>query len=71
MAFKPVAFNEPPFQGIAYRGPLSEAAEAVNQEVVMTDMMGEILGGKRVDLAVRDAHLRCIQIYKSFGLKGE
>ena len=37
----------------------------------MTDMMGEILGGKRVDLAVRDAHLRSIQIYKSFGLKGE
>ena len=71
MAFKPVAFNEPPFQGIAYRGPLSEAAEAVNQEVVMTDMMGEILGGKRVDLAVRDAHLRSIQLYKSFGLKGE
>lgn len=70
MAFKPVAFNEPPFQGLAWRGPLSEAADAVNQESVMTDMFGEILGGKRVDIAVRDAHQRCVGIYQSFGKKG-
>ena len=68
--FKPVAFNEPPFQGMAYRGPLSEAADAVVQENVMTDMMGEVLGGKRVDLAVRDAHLRAVQIFQSFGKRG-
>jgi multiple sugar transport system substrate-binding protein len=68
--FKPVAFNEPPFQGLAYRGPLSEAADAVNQENVMTDMMGEVIAGKRVDLAVRDAHLRSVQIYQSFGKRG-
>ena len=71
MAFRKVAFNEPPFQGIAWRGPLSEASEAVNDSNVMTDMMGEILGGKRVDLAVRDAHVRSVQIYKDFGKKGE
>ncbi len=70
MAFKAVAQNEPPFQGLAWRGPLSEAAEAVNQESVMTDMFGEILGGKRVDSAVRDAHQRCVGIFKSFGKKG-
>ena len=70
MAFRPVAANEPPFQGLAWRGPLSEAAEAVNQESVMTDLMGEVLGGKRVDIAVRDAHQRCVQIFKSFGKKG-
>ena len=70
MSFKRVAFNEPPFQGLAYRGPLTEAADAVGQESVMTDLMGEVLGGKRVDLAVRDAHLRCVQIFQSFGLKG-
>jgi multiple sugar transport system substrate-binding protein len=68
--FKPVAFNDPPFQGLAYRGPLSEAADAVNQENVMTDMMGEIIAGKRVDLAVRDAHLRAVQIFQSFGKRG-
>ena len=70
MAFKAVAQNEPPFQGLAWRGPLSEAAEAVNQESVMTDMFGEILGGKRVDIAVRDAHQRCVGIFQSFGKKG-
>ncbi len=70
MAFKKVAMNEPPFQGIAWRGPLSEASEAVSDSNVMTDLMGEVLGGKRVDLAVRDAHLRAIQIYKDFGKKG-
>jgi hypothetical protein len=43
----------------------------VNDSNVMTDMMGEILGGKRVDLAVRDAHVRSVQIYKDFGKKGE
>ncbi|HEX2186787.1 MAG TPA: ABC transporter substrate-binding protein [Chloroflexota bacterium] len=68
--FRPVAFNEPAFQGLAYRGPLSEAADAVNQENVMTDMMGEILAGKRVDEAVRDAHLRCVQIFQTYGRKG-
>ena len=36
----------------------------------MTDLMGEVLGGKRVDIAVRDAHQRCVQIFKSFGKKG-
>ena len=69
-AFRPVAFNEPPFQGLAYRGPLSAAADAVGQENVMTDLIGEVIGGKRVDLAVRDAHLRAVQIFQAFGLPG-
>ncbi|MBI3972617.1 MAG: carbohydrate ABC transporter substrate-binding protein [Chloroflexi bacterium] len=69
-SFMPVALNDPPFQGLAYRGPLTEAADAVGQENVMTDMMGEIIAGKRVDLAVRDAHLRCVQIYQAFGFRG-
>jgi multiple sugar transport system substrate-binding protein len=68
--FKPVSFTEPPFQGVAYRGPLSEAADAVSAENVATDMMGEILAGKPVEAAVRDAHFRCVAIYQSFGYKG-
>ena len=68
--FKTVAFNEPPFQGTAYRGPLSAAAEGVDQQNVVSDTMGEILAGKPVVAAVRDAHLRCVDIYQSFGLKG-
>ena len=68
--FKPVAFNEPPFQGLAYRGPLSEAADAVDAQNVLTDMVGEILAGKAVDAAVRDAHNRAVGIYQSLGFKG-
>ena len=70
VAFQPVAFNDPPFQGVSYRGPLSEAADAVEQQSVQTDMMGEILAGKPVIAAVRDAHLRAVDIYQSFGYKG-
>lgn len=70
VAFQPVAFNDPPFQGVSYRGPLSEAADAVESQSVQTDMVGEVLAGKPVIAAVRDAHLRCVDIYQSFGYKG-
>jgi multiple sugar transport system substrate-binding protein len=68
--FKTVAFNEPPFQGNSYRGPLTAAAEAVGAQNVVSDMMGEVLAGKPIIAAVRDAHLRCIDIYQSLGFKG-
>ena len=68
--FKTVAFNEPPFQGSAYRGPLTAAAEAVDAQNVVSDMMGEILAGKPVIAGVRDAHLRIVDIYQSLGFKG-
>ena len=68
--FKTVAFNEPPFQGNSYRGPLSAAAEAVGFQNVVSDTMGEILAGKPVIAAVRDAHLRCVDIYQSLGFRG-
>lgn len=70
MGFKPVALNDPPFQGVAYRGPLSEAAEAVDNQAVSTDMIGEILAGKPVEQAVREAHFRAVQIFQAFGRKG-
>lgn len=69
--FMKVAFNEPPFVGNAWRGPITEASEAVGSENVATDMMGEILGGKPVEQAVRDAHQRAVGIYQSFGLQGK
>jgi multiple sugar transport system substrate-binding protein len=68
--FKPVSFTDPPFQGLAYRGPVSEAAEAVADQNILTDMMGEILAGKSVDAAVRDAHQRCVQVFQTYGLRG-
>jgi multiple sugar transport system substrate-binding protein len=68
--FKPVHFNPNPSTGVAYRGPFSEAADAVSQQSIATDMIGEILAGKPVIQAVRDNHLRCVEIFQSFGLKG-
>ena len=68
--YKPVLFNPNPSTGVAYRGPYSEAADAVSQQDVATDMIGEILAGKPVIQAVRDAHLRCVEIFQSFGLPG-
>ncbi len=68
--FRPIAFSEPPFPGVAWRGPLSEAADAVSAQNVATDMMGEILAGKPVAQAVKDAHDRCVKIFKEFGFKG-
>jgi multiple sugar transport system substrate-binding protein len=70
-AFRPISFNEPPFPGMAWRGPVTEASEAVSGENVATDMMGEILAGKSVEAAVRDAHDRAVSIYQSFGFKGK
>jgi multiple sugar transport system substrate-binding protein len=68
--FMRIAFNEPPFVGVAWRGPITEASEAVSGESIITDMMGEILSGKPVEQAVRDAHQRAVGIYQTFGLKG-
>ncbi|HEX2185624.1 MAG TPA: extracellular solute-binding protein, partial [Chloroflexota bacterium] len=68
--YRQIAFSEPPFPGNSWRGPITEASEAVGGENVITDMMGEILGGKAVEQAVRDAHQRAVGIYQSFGLRG-
>jgi multiple sugar transport system substrate-binding protein len=68
--FERVAWNEPPFRGLAHPGPLTAAADAVGIQNVFTDMFGQILQGKKVEDAVKEAHDRCVKIYKEFGLKG-
>jgi multiple sugar transport system substrate-binding protein len=68
--FKPVALAEPPFPGLAWRGPITEASDAVGAQNVLTDMMGEVLAGKPVAQAVKDAHDRAVRIYKELGFKG-
>jgi len=68
--FEKVAWNEPPFRGLAHPGPLTAAADAVGIQNVFTDMFGQILQGKKVEDAVKEAHDRCVKIYKEFGLKG-
>lgn len=68
--FKAVAFNDPPFIGVAHRGPNTEASAAVSSQNVATDMMGEIMAGKPVPQAVQDAHNRAVSIFQAFGFKG-
>ena len=68
--FKPVALAEPPFPGLAWRGPITEASDAVGAQNVLTDMMGEVQAGKPVAQAVKDAHDRAVRIYKELGFKG-
>ena len=34
-------------------------------------MMGEVLGGKRAEDAVKAAHERAVRVFKEFGAKGE
>ena len=62
----PGGLQRAPVPGMAWRGPVTEASEAVSGENVATDMMGEILAGKGVEAAVRDAHNRAVSIYQSF-----
>ena len=69
--YKPVATGEPPLPGdAAWRGPNTEASDAVSTQRVITDMMGEVLNGKAPAQAVREAHDRAVKIYKEFGFKG-
>jgi multiple sugar transport system substrate-binding protein len=68
---EPIAWSEPAFKGLAHPGPLSAAADAVGIQNVFTDTMGQVLQGKKVEDAIKEAHDRCVKIYKEFGLKGE
>jgi ABC-type glycerol-3-phosphate transport system substrate-binding protein len=69
--FESITWAEPPFRGLAHPGPLSAAVDAVGSDNVLTDMMGQILKGKKVEDAVKEAHDRATKIFKEFGLKGE
>jgi len=70
--FEPVAWNEPPFSGVAWRAKApSPATDAVDKDNIPTDMIGQILQGKSVEEAVMEAHTRAVRIFQDFGLKGE
>lgn len=66
-----IAWNETVFRTYAHPGPFTSGAEAVEQEALLTDMVGQILKGKKTEDAVKETHARAVKIYKDNGLKGE
>jgi multiple sugar transport system substrate-binding protein len=70
LKFREVSQAERPVAGDAYRGPQTDASEAVLFPQIATDMMGEVLAGKPVEQAVRETHLRAVRIYQQFGQPG-
>jgi ABC-type glycerol-3-phosphate transport system substrate-binding protein len=70
LKFREVSQAERPVAGDAYRGPQTDASEAVLFQQIATDMMGEVLAGKPVEQAVRETHLRAVRIYQQFGQPG-
>ena len=52
-------------------GPPTAWTSALDSSNFWTDMMGEVLGGKRAEDAVKAAHDRAVRVFKEFGAKGE
>jgi multiple sugar transport system substrate-binding protein len=69
--FQKVAWREPQFLGVSHPAPPSPATDAVSRQNLATDMMGQVLKGKKVEDAVKEMHDRAVKIFKEFGLKGE
>jgi multiple sugar transport system substrate-binding protein len=64
--------NDPSgYLGSSYPGPPTPQINALDNSNFLTDMFGEILGGKSVEDAVASAHTKAVQTFKEFGAKGE
>ncbi|MDP8921369.1 MAG: ABC transporter substrate-binding protein [Chloroflexota bacterium] len=70
-AWKQVAFDPAGYTAGEWPGPPTPWAASLESSNFWTDMFGEILGGKAVPDAVRDAHGRAVRVFKEFGAKGE
>jgi len=57
--------------GASYPGQPSPQITSLGPSNFLTDLFGEILGGKSVEDAVRDGHNRLVRTFKEFGAKGE
>ncbi|MCL4534581.1 MAG: extracellular solute-binding protein [Bacteroidetes bacterium] len=70
MAWKKGVWDDPdPGYADPWPGPPTAAAAAVKGANVLTDMTGAVLGGTKIEDAVKAAHDRAVQIYKEFGMK--
>jgi multiple sugar transport system substrate-binding protein len=66
-----IAYPADPFVGQPFHpGPQSPAMSAIAGGNYFTDMMGEVIQGKKAEDVVKDYHNRFVQIFKEFGLKG-
>ena len=64
--------NDPSgYLGSSYPGPPTPQINALDNSNFLTDMFGEILGGKSVEDALASAHAKAVQTFKEFGAKGE
>jgi multiple sugar transport system substrate-binding protein len=64
--------NDPSgYLGSSYPGPPTPQINALDNSNFLTDMFGEILGGKSVEDALASAHTKAVQTFKEFGAKGE
>lgn len=57
--------------GSSYPGPPTAQIGALDASNFLTDMFGEILGGKSVEDTLKSAHDRAVRTFKEFGAKGE
>jgi multiple sugar transport system substrate-binding protein len=55
----------------AYPGQPSPQISALDNSNFLTDMFGEILGGKSPEDALASGHAKAVQTFKEFGAKGE
>jgi multiple sugar transport system substrate-binding protein len=65
-------FNDPSgFLNGNWPGPPTAWVASLESSNFWTDMFGEILNGKAVDVAVKDAHDKAVRVFREFGAKGE
>ena len=68
--WKKIAGDPSGYLGSPYPGP-SPQIGALDNSNFLTDMFGEILGGKSPEDALASAHAKAVQTFKEFGAKGE
>jgi ABC-type glycerol-3-phosphate transport system substrate-binding protein len=59
------------YLGSPYPGAPNPQIGSLDSTNFLTDMFGEILGGKPVEDALKSAHDRAVRTFKEFGAKGE
>jgi multiple sugar transport system substrate-binding protein len=70
-AAQPIAYPaDTSWTGLRYPGPSSPALDAIGGGNYFTDMMAEVIQGKKAEDVVKDYHGKFVQIFKEFGLKG-
>src|SRR5579859_5184116 len=69
--WKKIAADPSGYLGSPYPGPPTPQIGALDNSNFLTDMFGEILGGKSVEDALASAHTKAVQTFKEFGAKGE